>query len=96
MAVTSSLPKTIGWVGLGLMGYPMALNLVKKMDPHTKFFVYDILQENVEKFVSEEKSRIEACESSEEVADKSVRAYCDVFDSKGDRTDLRRSNCCRI
>lgn len=68
------LPKNIGWVGLGLMGLPMATNLVKKMDSDTKFFVFDVVQEIVDKFVNleEGKGTIEACGSAKEVADKSV------------------------
>lgn len=68
------LPNNVGWIGLGLMGLPMATNLLKKMDPETKFYVYDVAQESIDKFVNfkEAKGRVEACNSSKEVADKSV------------------------
>ncbi|KAI7345254.1 hypothetical protein KC354_g14833 [Hortaea werneckii] len=39
----AALPKNIGWIGLGLMGLPMARNLLKKMDEDTQFFVFDDL-----------------------------------------------------
>lgn len=68
----AELPKSIGWIGLGLMGYPMALNLVKKMDKDTQFYVFDVVKESVEKFVAEDEGRIHACGDSKEVADKSV------------------------
>ncbi|CAK4033721.1 3-hydroxyisobutyrate dehydrogenase, mitochondrial [Lecanosticta acicola] len=67
----AELPRNVGWVGLGLMGFPMAKNLLKKMDAETQFYVYDVMQENVENLVREGEGRIHACESSKEVADKS-------------------------
>ena len=69
------LPKNVGWIGLGLMGFPMATNLLKKMDSETRFYVYDVAQDSLDKFVSldEAKGRVKACASSREVADKSVR-----------------------
>lgn len=69
------LPKNIGWIGLGLMGLPMATNLLKKTDSETKFYVYDVVQESIDKFANldEAKGRVEACGSAKEVADKSVR-----------------------
>ena len=71
----TDLPKSIGWIGLGLMGIPMATNLVRKTEKNTKFFVFDVVKESVDKFLEleEGKGRIEACASSKEVADKSVR-----------------------
>lgn len=66
-----SLPKKIGWVGLGLMGYPMATNLLKKMED-AEFYVYDVVQDSIDKFVKEGNGRVHACASSKEVADKSV------------------------
>lgn len=70
------LPKHVGWIGLGLMGLPMATNLLKKMDPKTSFYVYDVVQESVDKFVNldEAKGRVQVCGSAKEVADKSVRS----------------------
>ena len=69
---TASLPKNIGWVGLGLMGLPMAINLLKKTDEQTTFYVYDVVKESIDKFVEEGRGRVNACASSKEVADKSV------------------------
>jgi 3-hydroxyisobutyrate dehydrogenase len=66
------LPKNIGWIGLGLMGYPMARNLVKKMSRDTRFFVYDVIPKNVDKLVEDGGGRVHACTSSKEVADNSV------------------------
>jgi UDP-N-acetyl-D-mannosaminuronate dehydrogenase len=71
----SELPKHIGWVGLGLMGMPMATNLLKKMSPDTKFYVFDVMKESVETFVQRGEGRVEACGNSKEVADKSVCSH---------------------
>lgn len=67
------LPRNIGWIGLGLMGLPMARNLLEKMDKDTQFYVYDVVQESINTFVNDGQGRVHACASSKEVADKSVR-----------------------
>lgn len=69
--MAEQLPKAIGWVGLGLMGYPMAKNLVSKLDADTHFYVYDVVQENMHSFVKEDETRVHACGSSKEVTDQS-------------------------
>ena len=71
-ASTPDLPKNIGWIGLGLMGLPMSINLLKKTSPETKLYVYDISKESINKLVEQGNGRVEACGSSKEVADKSV------------------------
>jgi len=71
-------PNKIGWVGLGLMGYPMAANLLKKM-PDADFYVYDVVQESIDKFVKDGNGRVQACASSKDVADKSVCHACDTL-----------------
>lgn len=68
----AALPKAIGWIGLGLMGDPMARNLLKKTPEDTQLFVYDVVPAAVEKFVQEGKGRVQACQSSREVAERSV------------------------
>lgn len=71
------LPKRIGWVGLGIMGLPMAGNLLRKTSDETQIYVYDVMQEAIDKFVQGGEGRVQACSSSKEVADKSVRhAVC--------------------
>ena len=71
MTITD-LPKHIGWIGLGLMGYPMAGNLLKKMSKDTQFYLFDVVKDAIEKFVGDGEGRVHACASSKEVADKSV------------------------
>ncbi|EGP83804.1 uncharacterized protein MYCGRDRAFT_48355 [Zymoseptoria tritici IPO323] len=67
----TELPQSIGWIGLGVMGYPMASNLLKKMDSATLLYVFDVAKAVVDKFVEEGDGRVFACQSSKEVADKS-------------------------
>jgi len=67
-----AFPKKVGWVGLGIMGLPMARNLVEKMDPDTEFYVFDVVQDSIDRIVGDGKGEVHACESSKEVADKSV------------------------
>jgi 3-hydroxyisobutyrate dehydrogenase len=69
---TQHLPTNIGWIGLGLMGLPMATNLLNKTSANTKLYVYDVVQEAIDKLVEQGKGKVEACGSSKEVADKSV------------------------
>ncbi|KAI7667413.1 hypothetical protein KC319_g6684, partial [Hortaea werneckii] len=53
----ATLPKNIGWIGLGLMGLPMARNLLKEMDDDTQFFVFDVVQESIDAFVADGNGR---------------------------------------
>jgi len=60
-------------VGLGIMGLPMARNLVVKMSSDTQFYIYDVVRDSIDKLVNDGQGRVHACGSSKEVADKSVR-----------------------
>lgn len=72
------LPKTIGWIGLGLMGDPMARNLLTKTSSDTQIFVYDVISQAIERFVQEGGGRVVACRSSREVAEKAVCCTIDA------------------
>jgi len=63
---------SIGFIGLGLMGLPMAENLIKKTPETTKFFVYDVVEDALNKFCNEHLTRAQAMRSSREVAEKAV------------------------
>ena len=56
------------------MGYPMVENMVKKLSPSVKIYVFDVSEEAVKKICSENKDRVFGCSNSKEVAQKSVRA----------------------
>jgi len=69
----ATLPDNVGWIGLGIMGMPMARNLLAKMKDSTQFYVYDVVQESIDELVRDGKGRVHACSSSKDVADNSVR-----------------------
>ncbi|KAF5328684.1 hypothetical protein D9619_011695 [Psilocybe cf. subviscida] len=64
-------PKSIGWIGLGAMGFPMALQLDEKAPEDTIFHVYDINNEAVNSFMSSSVHDTVGCRSAKEVTDKS-------------------------
>ena len=73
------VPKNVGWIGLGIMGKPMACNLLGKMENGTQFYVYYVIQKSIDDFVEEGQGRVHACSSSKEVADRSV---CHLLDRR--------------
>lgn len=62
---------TYGFIGLGAMGYPMALNLRQKTSLETKLYVYDVHKPSCEKFVAETKANgpVHIANSAKELAD---------------------------
>jgi 3-hydroxyisobutyrate dehydrogenase-like beta-hydroxyacid dehydrogenase len=64
--------KSIGWIGLGLMGIPMVENLIKKMPDSTLFHVYDVNENAVKELLAKYPERSRPAQSSREVAEKSV------------------------
>lgn len=69
MAVTNGL------TGLGVMGYPMALNLRSKMDPKATLLINDVSESALAKFQEEMKSKgpIEVVKNGAEAAERAVR-----------------------
>lgn len=69
------LPTSIGFIGLGLMGLPMAHNLAAKMSPDSILYIYDISSTQLDTFTSNVSSpaRVTRCTSPGEVASKAVR-----------------------
>ncbi|KAJ5377197.1 uncharacterized protein N7496_004606 [Penicillium cataractarum] len=64
-------PRVLGFIGLGVMGYPMALNLLKKLEEGTKLHVYDVSEEALSKLKNESPELVLVCSSAREVAEKS-------------------------
>ena len=58
------------------MGYPMAENLIKKLPPSVKLYVFDVAKDVVETIAASHKDRVYSCSDSKEVAEKSVRIAC--------------------
>lgn len=63
---------TIGFIGLGQMGYPMASNLFKKLSP-SKFIIHDYSLASAEKFKKEHPKAIIA------ISPREVASQCDLI-----------------
>jgi 3-hydroxyisobutyrate/3-hydroxypropionate dehydrogenase len=73
MDSTPSPPDTIyGFIGIGVMGYGMAMNLRRKMPPTSKLILCEINQERREEFVREASPNgpIEVAETPMQIAEK--------------------------
>lgn len=67
---------SIGFIGLGTMGYPMALNLVTKL-PKVNFYVNDVFSDPVKKLVvAASNGNVISCQTAREVAEQTV---CLIF-----------------
>jgi 3-hydroxyisobutyrate dehydrogenase len=66
-------PRELGFIGLGVMGYPMALNLLKKLDEGARLHVYDVDERALKKFEQEAPTKVHVCANAREVAKLSVR-----------------------
>lgn len=64
--------ENIGFVGLGVMGYPMARNLIEKLPESASLWIFDVSKEVLEKFAAATKKTVHICSSSKEVAENSV------------------------
>ncbi|KAI9053704.1 hypothetical protein LZ554_002657 [Drepanopeziza brunnea f. sp. 'monogermtubi'] len=65
-------PRNIGFIGLGIMGLPMAINLAKKLPAKSRLYAYDISADALAKLLeTESDTDVQICKSSREVASKS-------------------------
>lgn len=65
--------KTIGFIGLGMMGVPMVENLIEKTPNSTLLSLYDVDEETVKRICEKYHGRATARGNSREVAENSVR-----------------------
>ncbi|KAI5203342.1 hypothetical protein E4T39_04259 [Aureobasidium subglaciale] len=65
--------KSFGFIGLGLMGKPMSMNLASKLEDHQYLYIYDLVESAVSEVCESNPERITPCESAQEVAGKAVR-----------------------
>ncbi|GAB7349592.1 hypothetical protein MBLNU459_g0281t2 [Dothideomycetes sp. NU459] len=63
--------KSIGFIGLGAMGRPMAAHLAKKLPDSTRIYVFDVAQAVVKEFAEEFPNKVFVGSSAKDVADKS-------------------------
>lgn len=68
----ASEPVSVGFVGLGTMGFPMAANLISKLPKGSKMYVYDISVDSVSKFKAQHPEEVVPCDSAKEVTEQSV------------------------
>ncbi|KEQ98128.1 hypothetical protein AUEXF2481DRAFT_46007 [Aureobasidium subglaciale EXF-2481] len=68
--MASSSIRSFGFVGLGLMGKPMSMNLASKMEDHQHLYIYDLAKSVVSEVCESNPQRITRCQSAKEVAEK--------------------------
>jgi len=66
-----------GFVGLGQMGYPMAMNLLKKTTPQSSLSIFDVSTSSLSRFMNEASTirdapRITVASSPKDLAEQSV------------------------
>ena len=64
--------KTVGFIGLGAMGFPMVENLDKKLPSSVKIYVFDVSADAIQRITAKNPARVLSCTSSKEVAENSV------------------------
>ena len=65
--------KTVGFIGLGAMGRPMATHLANKLPQNTGIYVFDVVEEAVDEICNEFPKRVVKSSNAKAVAEKSVR-----------------------
>lgn len=72
--MASDIPKAIGFIGLGLMGLPMARNLASKMSDGSEMYIYDISDTAMDSLTEgpDTPARIIKCASPAEVGSRAV------------------------
>ena len=68
--------KSVGFIGLGLMGVPMVENVISKTKEGTRVYVNDVVHAPVKQLCEKYPQRVEQCATAREVADKAV---CKTF-----------------
>ena len=63
---------SIGFIGLGAMGFPMAKHLANKLPSETPIYVFDVAKEAMDNFCAEFPKKIVKCGSAREVAQQTV------------------------
>lgn len=67
------LPETrFGFIGIGQMGWGMAMNLRKKIDPSSKLVVCEVSENRRNQFIKEAPGPVEVANSPKEVAERAV------------------------
>lgn len=72
----SGEPLNVGFIGLGAMGFAMAVNLVSKLPRGSKLYVYDVSKDTMDKFVAQYPDSAVAAGSAKEVTQHTVSCRC--------------------
>lgn len=64
--------KTIGFIGLGAMGYPMVARILQELPDTVALHVFDVNASVIEEICNESPKRVTAGSSAKDVTDKSV------------------------
>lgn len=73
-SIKTMSPRELGFIGLGVMGYPMALNLLNRLETGTRLHVYDVSSQVLDKFKQEAPNLVSICSSARDVAERSVKS----------------------
>jgi 3-hydroxyisobutyrate dehydrogenase-like beta-hydroxyacid dehydrogenase len=65
--------RSVGFIGLGAMGKPMAGHLANKLPPETLIYVFDVVQAAVDELCAEFPNKVVKSSNAKDVAEKSVR-----------------------
>lgn len=72
MGSTTNSRESMGFVGLGAMGMPMARHLANKLPAETRIHVFDVAQKAMEDLYAEFPSKVIICKNAKEVAQSTV------------------------
>ena len=64
--------ETVGFIGLGAMGKPMARNLIEKLPTGSRIYLFDVVATGVHELCESHPKKCCQCSSPQEVAEKSV------------------------
>ena len=75
-----------GFIGIGVMGFPMAQQLRAKMPPQAKLIICEVVEAQVEKFLAETDPQggIGVAASPREVAEEAASHSTDILESNFD------------
>lgn len=67
--------RSVGFIGLGAMGMPMATHLADKLPEETRIYVFDVSRPSMEDLCKRYPGKVIGAESAKDVADKSVSTW---------------------
>lgn len=70
--------RMLGFIGLSVMGYPLAVNLLKNLDACSRLQVYAVTSRVLDKLKDEDSDLLSASSSAREVADRVVRVLLSI------------------